>query len=538
MTPEEYAETDRVKSLEMQNERLRTERNEAVTKGERVKAEWRTRCDLKEESFAVRTKLHIAVAVAAVIACMVASYWVGGFRAPVRETQFVGNHQVFGQEYSPNYVLAAINMNGGSGSVIAIDNEVGWILGCGHCATDWTAANNWSKETQRLAWNVKGEKFYIRLCAVDKDNDLSLWKMDKRFVLGVMPVGDVVPDYPCDAIGTGFPHSGGLQFKRMSGVKSFTNGPVAPFWRNMEKWECKVDSGRSCPGDSGGAMGYLDCAEDDRYQALQFGVITNGTDEYYGPRGLSADYATCTPHKFLKAFIEQNCPGGICRTRREARKERKQGKQQGQPQQAVPSGANVGEIKLPPPEDDTRAPLPAPVGIIASTPDTKAIPDYNGKGRPPEGYRTPHERSEHIIALEKHEQCIEKLEAEYVALKKEVDALNLGQPAPLPPQVGPPGLSQADVQKLIEQAIGKLPKPPAGTGGIAGPQGPAGPKGDAGPVGPAGPIGPVGPSGASVDPVILAAIESRLTILELFKRNLTGNKITVPVLSQSTPRQP
>lgn len=549
MTPEEYSEADPTKKLEMQNQRLRIERNDALAKVEQVESDLRlkeiavaareTQSVAIEKQWAIRleaeqaestlklamsakeaklnSRFHIAVAVAAGIALMVASYWAGGFRAhraePVQFTRFVESSS------SPRCVLASVWFNGCSGTVISKGEKYARVISVAHGFAN-VGDVHWM-------FHPDGRAVWSKVESLDTAHDLAELICESKFVLGVAPVpeengADVKINYRI----CGYPDGVGPTLHSLKSEAAVTT--IGDKWR----WRFEhADNGNAWYGSSGcGVFGddFLVGVESHIWQG------DNGHTFY------------CAAHRDLKQFVEtrkrKDCGNGICP--RQPREAAPPAPGQGVDPAPVKNPASAPNwkpsvpVKVPPPaDDDTQAPLPAP------GPEVGKLPDYDGHGRPPEGYRTPHERSEHIIALEKHERQLESLKSEYTSLKAELDALK-SQPDPAPnvPQPSPPDLS--GVQKQIDdlkKLIAGMPRPrpgSPGTVGQAGPQGPTGPKGDAGPVGPTGPQGPVGPSGLPADAAVLAQIESDIADLKKFKKNLTGSRITVPVLSQATPRQP
>lgn len=423
---------DELKILRADNERLRMTRDK-----------WRLRT-------------YMASCAAVSVLAAVAGFWLGRWSAAPTEDrfQFVSQPRPMSGQYSPNYVLSMVNMNGCSGVCISKDKEIGYVLSEAHCAAEW-GTGNWSKNTTQEATNLRGEKFGMRLEDVDLASDLALWIVHSKFIIDVAPIAEMLPDYPCDLKAVGFPRGGGPV------VKVLGTGPVDTRvnakYVNLEKdaRAYLVKEGLFDGGDSGGGVFALGCS--DKYEGLTIGSISQGQGNIL----FSARHDQIL--RLMKRQKRTDCGNGICPIKP-------------RPKPNVP--INVPPVPAPDPDDHTAPqPLPTPVVGPAGPPGPQGIP-------------------------------------------------------------GPPGpagsIDAATLQKLIAIEVAKQV---AGLEPGTAIQGPAGPKGDAGPVGPAGVPGPAGPAGAPVDPALLKAIQDRLTILEVFKKNLTGSRITVPVLSQGTPRQ-
>jgi hypothetical protein len=227
-------------------------------------------------------------------------------------------------------------------------------------------------------------------------------------------------------------------------------------------WECHVATGRYWFGDSGGGMFLVSGNE-----GALAGVISRGNRD-----GDKMTNMYCVPHRMVLAFTKKHaakkewrCGNGFCTP----------------PQKPGAWLKPNVPLEVPPPADDGTPPAPAPA------PQLGKIPDYDGHGRPPEGYRTPHERSEHIILDEK---LIEQLRAadktQIDEILKRLSELEKAPPAPEVPQPGPPGLTMQQVQAAIADALAKLPKPKDGTNGK---------------------------DGASADPAALADVQAKLALL-------------------------
>lgn len=524
--------SDEAKRLREENERLRDGRND-----------WRTRCSVKDELkdaeigvrieaaekvYAARlvsiqdesvlklanekerakdrTHLHIAVAVAAGILLCVASYWAGGFRAQPVQPQFI-NHPLpilrEAAEKTHDFILSGIYM-GCSGTVISKGEEWAQVVSADHC---W---HGYALGTEITCWNTKGKNAIGYLRAKDESHDLVLVEIPASLALGVAPVPETMPDGKdidhYDIVGyhtdpaTGQKGVGPLL--RHASVASVPTTERTQYVGEQERWVFRVKDGTIEPGDSGCGIfvnGSL-CS-----------VVSHRNDATGG-----TTLRSC-PHKYLLSFVRD--------------KQNKNRRRNGcgicpKPPNNVPWAPQpnvkieTGNAPPPPAEDDT-APLPAP------GPEGKPlakIPDYDGHGRPPEDYRTPHERSKHIIALEKAEQRILILEEELKKLAS--DFKNQPDPAPVPPQPGPPDLS--GVQKQIDE----LKKLIAGVAPAQGERGPPGAAGQPGPPGNQGPPGPPGDNGKDVDLTLIQQLSRRLADLELFKQNLIGSQVTVPVVQK------
>ena len=143
----------------------------------------------------------------------------------------------------------------------------------------------------------------------------------------------------------------------------------------------------------------------------------------------------------------------------------------------------IGNAPPPPPDFNAPEPPPSPAGVPPlrnhgeTTPPAAGIPPlYSGKGKPPEGYRHPKERSSKIIATEHHDsQPAQQLSAQAhreAALEQEVQRLRSELTAELENtkniarQPGPPGRDGQDftppppqpkVEKPLTVAKSKLP---------------------------------------------------------------------------------
>ncbi len=73
---------------------------------------------------------------------------------------------------------------------------------------------------------------------------------------------------------------------------------------------------------------------------------------------------------------------------------------------------------------------------------------------------------------------------------------------------------------------------PRGPKGDPGPAGPPGETGPAGLRGEPGPLGPPGPAGQPVEAVVIYQLQKDVADLKQFRKNLTGSRVTVPVVTQ------
>lgn len=433
---------DEIKLLSDEAKRLRTSRDE-----------WRVKCDLKEESFAVRTKLHIAIAVAAGILLMVASYWAGGFKAQTQQPlpQMIGNpfHPASVAGELPPHTLATVIMYNTAtqwdnkpcwcSATIIDDNGLG--LGCGHCFKGNIGNKFW-------AYRPDGKKIVATLLGHEPcgAGDLSLFQIKKRDVLAFAPLWEKSSTPPKAVDVIGYPNG--------EGPKHLTLG--SPASSTGSQWLYHAVDGRIIPGNSGSGV-FAD--------GKLCGVVSGYRD------GGQTAVTGCT-YEHLAGFVAKHKSKAKC--------------QDCEQDQAAP----------PPADDDDVPPIPAPdwkPNPQGKLPTQKPLVETD-KHRPfPEELNRVWKRVEAIEALQAEGKDIATLKAEYASLKAELDALK-SNPAPEPPQPGPPGLSAAEVQKIVADAIAKLPKPQPGTGSV-------------------GTTGATGAAGKDADPAVLADIQTKLGLL-------------------------
>jgi hypothetical protein len=450
----------------------------------------------------------------------------------------------------PHTLATVILYNGGtqcSGAIISKGEKYGLGISAGHCFEGKIGGQFW-------VFRPDGHKAIATLLACNHDLDLALFRIPTADVLVTAPLIDeeLASVHTLEIIG--YPMGKGP--KRLY----LGQGTYSP---SQHQWFVPTLTGKNViPGNSGSSL-FAD--------GRVCGVV----------RGLPHQPTVTTGCNYqqLQDFIVAN-------------RRRLKGCRDGQCPLPAEEPGDTDEIAPPPGFNGITPPTnppnwkPKPQGQLPQSQPTPAqilkveTPLYDGKGKPPEGLRTPHERSAAISILQ-HQKLVERvaeLESELVDLKNQPPSTGMGTPgapgpAGAPGQVGPAGVvDPAAVSAEVKKQLAAMPPQPGSSGGAAakgdtgakgdkgdpgtvdpaalaaaikqaiagiqlngveGPQGPAGPNGDAGPVGPSGPRGPVGPAGAQVDPATIAQIQSDITDLKKFRKNLTGSKITVPVLSQA-----
>jgi len=473
VTAEERAESDPLRQAQMINSRLRAERNEAIFE------------------LRAQTKLHIAIAVAAGIALCVASYCAGSWQKPQQHVMpdFVNlpYKPAVAAGEMPSHTLATVLMYN---TASQFDNKPCWCsatiidenglgIGCGHCFKGNIGNKFW-------VYRPDGKAIVATLLGHEPvggtSGDLSLFQVKKRDVLAFAPLWEKTGEQPKTVDVIGYP--------RGDGPKHLTLG--APASSTGSAWLYSVLDGRIIPGNSGSGV-FAD--------GKLCGVISGWSEEnqkHFARTG-------CT-YEYLAAFVAKHKGKMKC------------------------PDCEQDDMSAPPPADDDSPPIPAPdwkpnpQGKLPVPPKTA----QNEKHRPfPEDLNRIWKRVEAIEALQKHEHAedaeVIRLKAEFTELQREIDELKLGQPgAPPAPQPGPPGLSAADVQKLIDRAI-------AGLASGQGARGQPGPDGQPGPRGDKGPTGDKGPPGDAAD---FEKYVTEVEAIKTFIKNLTGSKVTVPVVQK------
>jgi hypothetical protein len=476
MTPEERAENDPLKQALLQNQRLRIERNEALAQveTERMEAthklvvkdtEATLKLEAERDKAALRTKFHIAVAVAAGIALCVASYWAGGFRAQAVHPMpdFVGNQfrPAAASAEMPAHTLATVIMyntatefdNKPCFCSATIIDENGLGVGCGHCFKGNIGNKFW-------CFRPDGKKVVATLLGHEPcgtGGDLSLFQIKKQDVLDFAPLWEKTSERPKSVDVVGYP--GG------SGPKHLSLG--SPASSTGSQWLYSVIDGQQIvPGHSGSGI-----FADGKLCGVVSGYRDGGN---VAATGCTYDHLVAFVGKYRHKAKCQDCEN------------------------------DQSQVAPPPADDGDAPPIPAPdwkPKPQSKLPSQKPIAE-NERHRPfPEDLNRIWKRVEAIEALQKQEHAedadVAMLKAEYAELKKELDAIkDRPDPAPTPPAPAPQGLSAADVQKQIDAAIKKaiagMPQPGSGQTGQAGPQ---------------------GQPGKDADPAVLADINSKLALL-------------------------
>lgn len=298
--------------------------------------------------------------------------------------------------YSPNVVLASINMDGCSGIVVSRDADPEkWaqVISAKHCID----AAHWQRNQTVCATNVRNERFTCYLQDVGQD-DTCLWLCKAKYAVDVLPVAEAWPLYPCKKMAVGYPLCGGPVVKQLANSVELRG----------DKSVYHVTDGQFWLGDSGGGVCVMGCAADESVEGLLVGTIHGcAADENGNPINEgTAQVPTSrtmhtTQHSGLIALLRKNrrpdCGNGICPIR---------------------PGPNV-PIVAPPPATHAAPPAAEP-----------AAPPYNGHGHIPEDLRGRKNLASEVDKLRKHEPLTPPAEEHgHVAPPSDGD----GQKAPIPP---------------------------------------------------------------------------------------------------------
>jgi hypothetical protein len=401
-------------------------------------------------------------------------------------------HVPLAAEKMPAHAWATARMENGpywcSTTSISKGPKYGLVLGCGHCVDGHVGGVCTLNRPDGS--KCKAELIDFHHQATEDDADLSLFRIAASDVIAFTQVPEEMPKAaPISYDVIGYPRGQGPIYLPLDTPGSY----------GKKMWTFRVKGGKVNHGNSGCGV---------FVNGMLCGVTHGGNSVPMKAVPLSGQligtHVFCTNHEQIKVFLKKNrkhfddsgnpfCPDGKCNP---------------------PSGFNpTPNVPLPPkPEgiDDPPALVPVPDPKFAEVPPPIPEPPYNGKGKPPPDLRTPRERSAAIDLL-RHEQLDARLKAVEAALAKLPTHSDL-----------------ASLQSQLDQIKGLIP------GGSSGP-GDRGPQGPAGAPGAPGIAGKDGAPGKDVDPAVLAAIQSRLTAVETFQKNLTGARLSGNV--RTVPKQ-
>lgn len=476
----------------------------------KTNGEWR---DAIWELSQIETRWRVRFCVAATCAALLAvacGYLVLTKPAAIRDAQqqcTTGAPIPLASKMPPHAWATCLMENGDNWCSVVINSKgskYGLGTGCGHCFAGRIGGKFWLRRPDGKL--IEATLVGHRRPQDDNDTDLSLFRIAAEDVLAVSPIVDELPDSaPIQYDVIGYPGGVGPTYLALDQPGSNGN----------HHWTWRAKGGLIQFGNSGSPI---------FVNGMVCGITSGGNAKVvFDRRGnehkeLVGTHVFATKHPELVEFVKAH---------------RRFFREGGNPFCDKNGNCRNGEQGAPDPQSDglKEDPTPpAPARPWKANPNLPMPPLYDGRGPMPQDLNSDKKQAAVIEQLEARIAFLEKQEA---AERADIDTLRtqLGKPGPAGPpgKPGPAGAAgavdpaaiQQAVDAAIQQAIASLPP---GTSV----QGPAGPQGNAGPVGPAG---PQGPAGARADPKALADHESRIKSLEIFRKNLTGSKITVPVVT-------
>jgi hypothetical protein len=315
---------------------------------------------------------------------------------------------------TPDHILASVKVSGCSATVFSKGPVWSAVISCRHCFGDQIGKHFY-------IYFPDGSRNSCTLVATDAANDLSLFRVPSDAILATAPLPETMPQDVLKYASAGYPQGFGPFYHELM---PHTAKPFLPVRGVSQRWTfvCS-ESGIAVGGQSGSGVfadGRLIGVQSHRnttgiVDKAELGKISATSDVEVG------NELYCCQHKYLVGFIKEhrskiadcgplfdnriiaepvvvtsrfniwskvrsgNCENGRCPRRRSGELRTAQAPPQPRPKEWQPS-----------PNIEIDQPLQSPKEHGPAV----DLPEYDGKGKPPEGYRKPRERSKHIIDLE------------------------------------------------------------------------------------------------------------------------------------------